>query len=247
MTQFDAPSGMTTTMFGLRGNQIFAVLVAVLLGACSSSGKTSESATKTSVPSLARPASGTGAPAGLEPSATDRDLKKLLVPITDVPSGFTVRPPNQEDENETRVCDEDAFPRANRATRANVSFTNGQAGVLSEDLTSYASATEAESKMQSARAAHERCKAFDGTDAAGRVTHYVVEATSFERLADDQVAFRVKFDTGALSGTADFVAARVGELILVTAGLSVSSTPGSQKLEPGTFASFTKTAYNRIT
>ena len=81
--------------------------------------------------------------------------------------------------------------------------------------------------MQNARAAYQRCKAFDETD--------------------DQVAFRVTFEASAFSGTGDFVAARVGGLIMVTAGLSVSSTSAAAQLESDDFASFTKTAYARIT
>ena len=178
--------------------------------------------------------------------ATNQDLAKLLVSISEVPNGFSVRPPGVDEDNETQVCDADAFPEAKRTARAGVSFTKAQV-VLSEKLTSYTSAKEAESVMQNARSPYQRCKAFDETDEHGSVEHYALAALSFDRLADDQVAFRVTFEANAYSGTGDFVAARVGDLIMVTAGLSVSSTSGSTQLESDDFASFTKTAYERIT
>ena len=223
-----------------------AVAIALLLGACATSGNNSEPTTKPSAPAATRPALGTTAPAKHEPASTNQDLAKLLVPISEVPNGFSVRPRDEDEDNETQVCDADAFPRAKRTARAGVSFTKAQV-VLSEQLTSYASANEAQSVMQNARSAYQRCKAFDETDDHGAVTHYAVAALSFDRLADDQVAFRVTFAAKAFSGTGDFVAARVGGLIMVTAGLSVSSTSASAQLESGDFASFTKTAYERIT
>ena len=140
----------------------------------------------------------------------------------------------------------DAFPRPKHTAQAEVSFTSGQFGVLSERLTSYASSQAAESVMQHSRAAYQRCKPFDKTGDDGRVTHYVVASTTFERLGDDQVAFRLTFNADALSGAAVFVAARVDSLIMVTAGVSVSSTPGVEQQQPADFASFTNAAFERI-
>ena len=230
----------------MRGILVCAVASAVFLAACASSGNGSEPTTKPSAPAATRPALGTTRRATHERAATNQDLAKLLVPISELSNGFSVRPPDKDEAKETKVCHADAFPPAQRTARAGVSFTKAQV-VLSEKLTSYASAKEAQSVMQNARAAYQRCKAFDETDDHGAVTHYAVAALSFDRLADDQVAFRVTFEANAFSGTGDFVAARVDNLIMVTAGLSVSSTSGSAQLEAGDFASFTKTAYGRIT
>ena len=222
--------------------RVSAVALALLLGACGSSGNGSEARTKTTAPATTAPGVGTSGPAKPAPTYTTEVLQKLLVPISEVPRGFSVQPPNAGDD-ETQVCDEAAFPRAQRTARADVSYISGQVAVLSEELTSYASTKEAESVMRNARSAFERCKTFDETDGDGAVTHYTLAPMSFDRLADDQVAFRLTFEADAVSGKGDFVAVRFGSLIMVTAGLSASS----EQLDPGVFASFTKTAYERIT
>lgn len=230
-----------------RAIRVCAIAVAFSLAACASSRNRSATTSKTSAPAVTKPALDTSAPAKHEQASAEKDLAKLLVSISDVPNGFTVRPPGLSEDSETQVCDADAFPpEAKRTARAGISFTKAQV-VLSEKLTSYTSANEAESVLANARSAYQQCKAFDRTDDHGAVAHYTVAALSFDRVAEDQVAFRVTFAANTYSGTGDFVAARADSLIMVAAWLSVSPTPGPTQLDSHDFASFTKIAYQRIT
>jgi len=171
----------------------------------------------------------------------------MLVPLGDAPDGFKAQPsPEASDDDQSQLCDANHLPQSRKTGTAAVSYVGGQVAVLSETLTSYASMKDARAVMRNARAALARCKTFDRTDDKGRVMHYVVAPLSFDRFADDQVAFRQTFNGSAASGTGDLVAARVGNIIMLTAGIAVPSTPGAQPLEPGDFASFTKAAYARI-
>lgn len=233
----------------MRRIRVSAAVVALLLGACSSSGtssvKRSESTTTTTnAPASTTTTSGTVEPAKPRPAYTKGDLTKLLVPLSSVPSGFSLRSPDQRNDDETQVCDLNAF--SEQATKVDVSYVGGNVAILSEELISYSSATRAATVMRNARAAFESCNAYDKTDANGAVTHYVVAPLSFALDAGDQAALRLTFTSNKVSGTVDLVAARVDNIIMVTAGLSASSTPGATQLKPGDFASFTNTAYKRI-
>jgi enamine deaminase RidA (YjgF/YER057c/UK114 family) len=234
---------------------VLLVVLALFAGACSSSAKTSEP--RSAVPTtdavpLTRPADATTAPGSStprssSPSYSDQDLEKMLVPLDDAPDGFKVQPsPGASDDDQSRLCDANSLPRSKKTGAADVSYVGGQVAVLSETLTSYASTKDAEAVMRNARAALHRCKTFDRTDDKGRVTHYVVAPLSFDRLSDDQVALRQTFKGSAANGTGDVVAARVGNVIMLTAGIAVPAKPVARPLEPGDFASFTKAAYARI-
>lgn len=169
----------------------------------------------------------------------------MLVPLADAPSGFKVQP-DRDSDDKSQFCAANPFPQMKKTGTADVSYVGGQVAVLSETLTSYASAKDAETVMRNARAALEGCRTFQRTDDKGQVTHYVVAPLPFDRLADDQVALRQTFTGDGASGTGDLVAARVGNIIMLTAGIAVPTTPDAQPLEPGDFASFTKAAYARI-
>jgi hypothetical protein len=197
------------------------------------------SSTSTSIATV-----GTVDPANPRRAYTEVDLEKLLVPASEVPGGFRLRSPDQRNGGDTKVCDLNTF--SEQETRADVSYVSGNVAVLSEELISYSSTAEAATAMRNARAAFKGCTAYDSTDAKGVVTQYVVAALPFARLAGDQVALRLGFTSESVSGTIDLVAARVGTIIMVTSGLSASSTPDAAPLKPGDFASFTKAAHKRI-
>ena len=234
----------------VRGVRTLVVALALFGGGCSSSASTSEprpEVTTTDATTLGTPLDNTSVPGGSGQNYSNQDLQKMLVPLADAPNGFKVQPsPGGSDDDQSQLCDANPLPQSKKTGTADVSYVGGQVAVLSETLTSYASTKDAESVMRNARAALERCKTFDRTDDKGRVTHYAVAPLPFDRLADDQVALRQIFKGSTNSGTGDLFAARVGNIIMLTAGIAVPSNPGAQPLEPGDFASFTKAAYARI-
>ena len=225
-----------------------AVTAVLLLGACSSSAKRaeppSEMTTTTVAPTTTTTVREVEAPKS-QANSSEADLEALLVPAADVPSGFT-RQATTPKPDTTKACDTISIPPG--TPTAEVSYVGGNVAVLSEQLISYASAPAAATEMRNARTALEGCKSYDKKDAKGAVTRYTVAPLPFGRLAADQVALRLMFTSEKLDGTVDVVIARVGNVVMVTSGLSASASasPGAAPLKAGDFASFTRTAYRRL-
>jgi hypothetical protein len=178
---------------------------------------------------------------------SSKELQALLVPLSELPSGFSVYPPD-EDDDDTKLCGQPSIEDVVKSkSEAEITYAGGQAGpLLFEVLGSFATTENAAKAMRTARSAFGGCKKFDDTDEDGTVTHYTVAEMSFSKLADDQLAYRMTLDAQGANGTFDLVAARADNVIMLTGGLSVFSILGPGQLQPGVFESFTEKAFKRI-
>jgi len=131
--------------------------------------------------------------------------------------------------------------------KAEVTYLGGQAGpLLTETLNSYESVDQASAVLNAARAAVKSCPKFDQTDKDGTVTHYTAAPLSFDKLADDQYAARLSFESTVGSGTADVFVAQRQNVIVFTGGVSVVSILGPGQIQPGDFLRFTTSAVTRV-
>jgi hypothetical protein len=179
---------------------------------------------------------------------TDADLEELLVPIEEVPSGYTVDTSEDDSDEPTRLCGKSAISETiPHDAQAEVTYLGGQIGPgLFEQLTSYPSRREAAQALDAARDALRSCTEFDDTDDDGTVTHYTIANLSFDQVAEDQLAVRLELEAEEFTGSFDLVASRAGNIIILTGGLSLVSAVGSAKMEPGDFVDFTKSAVSRV-
>ena len=180
---------------------------------------------------------------------TQADLEQLLVPIDDMPSGYSMDASDDDDDDPTRLCGRPAISESiPHEAQAEVTYLGGQAGPgLFEQLTSYSSEGGATTALDAARDALGSCTEFEDTDDDGTVTRYTIAALSFDNIADDQIASALGSRVRPVLGHVRHRRhAHAGNVIMLTGGLSVISAAGAGQLQPGDFVEFTKTAFSRI-
>jgi hypothetical protein len=170
----------------------------------------------------------------------------MLLGVTAMPTGFSVDNSPQRDDP-TKLCGHPAIETVYPHTgKADVQFLGGQIGpAIGEGLTSYANAGIAKKAIQKARE-FSSCTTFDETDKSGTATHWTLGELSFPKLGDDQIALRMSgtFDAGL--GTVDLVIFRQGRVIVLVAGVSVTTILGGGQLQPGQVEAAARAAAKKV-
>jgi hypothetical protein len=195
-------------------------------------------------PSSAASSTSTSVPKGL----TDAELKKLLLSVQDMPTGFSVDNSPRNDQTQTKLCGQVSInqlvPHTGQAT---IVFLGGQIGpALAEELTSYRGSGDAKNAMSKARSEVGSCTKFDQTDSKGAVTHWTLGELSFPKLAGDQMALRLSGEFQGGLGTVDLVLARESGIIVLVGGISATTILGGGQLQPGQLESTVRKAVDKV-
>ncbi len=204
---------------------------------------------------------GCGASAGPDQTATadplsETQIKKALLTIDDLPSGFSKDPDLALDEEGsaddvtqgTKQC-RDLLSALNDENRGKpfgegqVGFKEGDAGpFIEEQVTSFEGSTIKKS-MATLREAFASCKEFQTKDSEGVVTEFTVAPMTFPDLGDDSIAVQL----GAIESSVDFeiamslVVVRVDQNVVLLGNYGLGSGLGG-----GKFESIARTAVDKV-
>lgn len=199
-----------------RNKVLVAVLSVLLLSSCGGSDSTS---TEAGEADAGRP-NATSSP-GYNPPAAEA-LKGALVTAADVPKGYTLVAPDQEDEDEfTSECGKQLEALTAGAVKpfseATVEFTNEDSfASLEHEWSAYGDEDEVETLLDTAEEFFGDCDSFTETLEGNKVTFRVEEADVTE-LGDRSLAYtvsgKVPSQLGELSFELALVAVQSGALV----------------------------------
>ena len=157
------------------------------------------------------------------PSAMD----SVVVRLQDLPSGWTVSAPD-EDEDDDEICnDQDPFNLVEPVEEAESNFEQGIFGpFLSSIAGRYASTDDAQGVLDALADAVDQCQTFTDTNEDGTETTYTFSALSFPNVGDGTYAARLSADGPFGSLALDFALARVDDAVVavINGGLGAADT-----------------------
>lgn len=170
-------------------------------------------------------------------SADTGDLKAKLLTVADMPTGYSEKPPEPEDEEEdtSDFCQKlQALEKDHKAAEeAEVTFQKGEASLFGgaevvESLGRFESKERAKQAFDAFAAGMQECKTFEQTDADGSTFKGSFTALSFPKVGDDTFAVHLKASGGSEGVTidlgGDFVVVRKSRLMLAVATFSFGAT-----------------------
>ena len=218
----------------------FTMLSALTLAACSSppsstAGPGATPSTKLSTTTTATPV------------FNSAELQAKLVPISQVPAGFSIYTDSSNSAASGNFCGVSNQDLGTAApANAKETFSSGTLGpFLVEGITGYNSVADAQQALDKLRTALEGCQNFnDSSD--GTTTSYSVGAMSFPSLSADQFALTVSLKSDFATGDIPLVAVQKGTTVVLSFGVSVVSPFGGGQLPPTDFEQFTTTAVKLV-
>ena len=195
-------------------------LVALLLAACGG-GKDDRATTLQPATPAATSASGMTTPPAVTSTiaaiTASTDLQKALLTLDDMPTGFTVDPPDADDEGGTDPCGRSTELRQRAVQNVEAGFAKGQLGpFVSHTIGLFRSGT-AKDAMDYARKVFEECREWSDTTGDGTVLKFRLSPVSFPRLGDQTFAMRVDVDGGSVKAQGDLVYVRRKDVIFLLA------------------------------
>jgi hypothetical protein len=166
-------------------------------------------------------------------SAHELDLDAVVVQLGDLPAGWTVTPPDPEDEaDDSDECAEDPGG-IDTTSDAESGFQQSDFGpFVGSGATEHEDEDEAERTLNAFAEAMAECDGFTQTDEDGATTVYSVSPLSFPQVGDGTFACRMSADTPFGPLNLDIVAARKGAvmLFLVNGGFGAADTELTEQL-----------------
>lgn len=160
--------------------------------------------------------------------APPSSMDSVVVTLQDLPSGWTVSAPDEEDEEDDEICnDQDPFNAVEPVEEAESNFEQGSFGpFLSSIAGRYASTDDAQDVLDALAAAVDQCQTFTDVDEDGTEITYTFTALSFPKLGDDTYAARLSANSPFGPLALDFVFARKGDTVaaIINGGLGAADT-----------------------
>lgn len=168
-------------------------------------------------------------------------LKAKLITLDDLPEGFAVSEPNEDDDatcDALNDIDQDLPPQFREKAAFEGSLETDFAFV-NEELNEYENAEDAAEAMGRAKTAFDgECKTFGDTDDDGTVTQATLSSLDFAKLGDESFAHKLTITiVGDLDGdetTANQTVTLEGALMVVRDGATIAQVmlSGSGQLTP---------------
>jgi hypothetical protein len=221
-----------------------ALAAVLLLAGCGSSGDDRADTIEAPEPAASAPAStpapattGSGsastAPSVAPPALGDAQLKKALLTVSEMPTGFTLNKDDQDDSDEAgndpcakkfdKVGDDLKKRKVGDAERH---FTKGSFGPLVEqDLVSFEEEDDAKAAIDVVSDLLNECQSFTSLDGAGAKTTFELAAMSFPKVGDETFAVAISGESDGVSLAAHMVVTRVDQSLqlVVLAGLTADA------------------------
>jgi hypothetical protein len=223
----------------------------ILLTSCSSS---SSNAAKTTVAGATTTAAGATTSAGpitragtaTTVNAANDELKKLLLTLPDLPTGWSIDPSqsNPDDTSAFSGCPslnnmDKTFPST---ARANIDLTKSTEGPFAgEKLQSY-SGDNATKGMAALRPAAAACTSIKSTAPDGTVYDLTMAEMSFPAIGDESVAFQLTGNINTTPVDGQFVYARKGNLVSAISAVAVNGN----KVDLGELQKITEAAVAKL-
>jgi hypothetical protein len=157
---------------------------------------------------------------------TAEELKAALITVSDLPSGYSISPEDEEatEEDDDSYCDDmDPSKTVPASVEAEASFQKEMFGpFVGSGVAQYASADEAKRFMAEARKVFDVCASYDQTDEDGTTSHITVREMSFPKKGDDSFAMKLTA-TGTFPFVGDMVWARDGSLVYAVSQAGIGS------------------------
>lgn len=168
-------------------------------------------------------------------TAAPRDvaLSEVVVQLSDLPTGWSVSPPENEDEADDSFCEgRDPFNEIPPQAEAESSFQQSDFGPFVDSGASLYTDDEASEVMDRLAEMANACQSFMQTEEDGTETTYTTSPLSFPDLGDDTFAFRVSGSTMLGPINLDVAAVREGAIVLFVGngGLGAADTQLTEQL-----------------
>ena len=176
---------------------------------------------------------------------TSQQIKKSLLTIDDMPSGFSEDPEMSTDDSEDNFTSGSSDCKALNSTlnepgtksktvgEGEVGFKESDFGpFVAESVASFKGAA-IEDSMGDLKQAFSKCKRFTTTDEDGAKLKFRVAPMSFPDLGDDTIAVKLsaKEPTFDLSFTLDLVAVRVDQNVVMMLNFGIGKALAGEKFE----------------
>lgn len=177
---------------------------------------------------------------------TSKQIKKALIKLEDMPSGYSEDPDlisDEEDEDEitagSKKCKE-LMSALDGKDRAEEPFGEGEVGFKQSDFGPFVGESVSSFKgsqikdgMEKVRDAFEGCKKFETTDKDGAKLKFRVAPMSFPKLGDDTIAVKMSGTESSFGMSFDFnlVAVRVDQNVVMMINFGIGKALGGQKFE----------------
>jgi hypothetical protein len=151
-------------------------------------------------------------------------LQEALLTVEDLPPGYALSPPDEDDGDDTddTYCDgADPAKAVPPALEQEIGFRKGPLGpFLSQSILQYTVADEAQRYMAEFRRILDNCSSYDRTGADGETSTVTVTKMSFGPVGDDTLA--IKFTVqGASPFSGDTVLVRHDGIVLAVATMTL--------------------------
>lgn len=178
---------------------------------------------------------------------SSKQIKRALLKIEDMPSGYTEDPDliNDEESEEDEIsagskkC-EQLMSALGSKDRAEKPFGEGEVGFKESDFGPFVGESVISFKgsrikegMGKIRDAFASCKNFETEDKDGAKTKFRVAPMSFPKLGDDTIAVKMSGEEPSFGMTFDFnlVAVRVDQNVVMMLNFGIGRALGGQKFE----------------
>jgi hypothetical protein len=209
----------------MRSRFLFASL-ALLLAACGDDDDNGQAQTIETTTTVAEEGSSTT-------SGASSDLSDVVVQLDDMPAGWSVTPPESDDDTDDELCEgQDPFNEIEPQDEAESGFQQSELGpFVSSAASQYADEDQAGEMMDQLAEATNACQSFTQTDEDGTETEFTISALSFPDLGDETFAFRLAATTMLGPLTMDFAVVREGSTGLLIANGGLGAAPDSELTE----------------
>ena len=169
-----------------------------------------------------------------KPPPSAAALHGVLLTVEDLPPGYTVSPPDEDDGYDTddAYCDgADPAKTVPPAREEEVGFRKGSVGpFLNQSILQYTTTDEAQRYMAEFREILDRCSSYDQTDEDGETSTVTVTTMPFDRVGDDTLAMKFTVQ-GAFPFSGDMVFVREDGIVLAVATMVLDSADPGDTIE----------------
>jgi hypothetical protein len=177
-------------------------------------------------------------------SGGSSDLNDVVVQLDDLPTGWSVTPPEEtDDEGDEQICEgHDPLNAIEPQDEAESGFQESDFGpYVASGAAQYSDDDEASEVIDQFAETANACQTFTETDEDGTVTEYTISPLSFPDLGDETFAFRMSATSPLGPFAVDVAVARQGEFMVSIFNAALGTAPDSALTE-----SLTQTMLGRL-
>lgn len=168
---------------------------------------------------------------------TEAQIRKALLSVSDLPTGWTATPAEDDDESEDTVSPpkcrdvldalDDTSTDAAAEGEANFSKGGPFGTILSQTISSYNEAVDS-SRVQEIADAFSECPNFSSTDSDGEVSKVSVSPMSFGNVGDQTLAFAMTLESSMFTFSVNVAYVVVGHNVVAMINGGVAGADGAQ-------------------